>query len=93
MFMEYGNVQADEYEGDEITVNVQNSYRYDPGVIAITVENSDGMVNPDSGAPQGELTFNVYTYYITSPPTEGIRVEVKRPIDETWESITGMHMQ
>ena len=73
----------------EITINVQNTYRDDPGVIAITVENSDGMVNPDSGAPQGELTFNVYTYYITSPPTEGIRVEVKRPIDETWERITG----
>ena len=73
----------------EITVNVQNTYRDDPGVIAITVENSDGMVNPDSGAPQGELTFNVYTYYLTSPPTEGIRVEVKRPIDDTWERITG----
>ena len=89
MFMEYGNIQTNDYEGDEITVNVQNSYRYDPGVIALTVENSDGMVNPDSGAPQGELTFNVYTYYITSPPTEGIRVEVKRPVDETWERITG----
>ena len=58
-------------------------------MIAISVVNSDGMVNPDSGAPQGELTFNVYTYYITSPPTEGIRVEVKRPIDDTWERITG----
>ncbi len=89
MFMEYGNVQADDYDGDEITVNVQNTYRNDPGVIAITVENSDGMVNPDSGAPQGELTFNVYTYYVTSPPTEGIRVEVKRPVDDTWERITG----
>ena len=33
--------------------------------------------------------FNVYTYYITSPPTEGIRVEVKRPIDDTYERITG----
>ncbi len=89
MFLEYGNIQADNYDDDEITVSVQNSYRYDPGVIAITVENSDGMVNPDSGAPQGELTFSVYTYYITSPPTEGIRVEVKRPVDETWERITG----
>ena len=89
MFLEYGNVQADDYEGDEITVNVENSYRPDPGVIAIGVVNSDGMTNPDSGAPQGELTFNVYTYYITSPPTEGIRVEVKRPIDGTWERITG----
>jgi hypothetical protein len=89
MFLEYGNVQADDYEGDEIMVNVENSYRPDPGVIAISVVNSDGMTNPDSGAPQGELTFNVYTYYITSPPTEGIRVEVKRPIDDTWERITG----
>ena len=89
MFLEYGNVQADDYEGDEIMVNVENSYRPDPGVIAISVVNSDGMTNPDSGAPQGELTFNVYTYYITSPPTEGIRVEVKRPVDDTWERITG----
>ena len=89
MFLEYGNVQADDYDGDEITINVENSYRPDPGVIAISVVNSDGMVNPDSGAPQGELTFNVYTYYISSPPTEGTRVEVKRPIDDTWERITG----
>ena len=89
MFLEYGNIQADDYDGDEITVNVENTYRPDPGVMAISVVNSDGMVNPDSGAPQGELTFNVYTYYITSPPTEGIRVEVKRPIDDTWERITG----
>ncbi len=89
MFLEYGNIQADDYDGDEITVNVENTYRPDPGVMAISVVNSDGMVNPDSGAPQGELTFNVYTYYLTSPPTEGIRVEVKRPIDDTWERITG----
>ena len=89
MFLEYGNIQADDYDGDEITVNVENTYRPDPGVMAISVVNSDGMVNPDSGAPQGELTFNVYTYYLTSPPTEGIRVEVKRPIDGTWERITG----
>ena len=89
MFLEYGNIQADEYEDDEVTVTVQNSYRPDPGVIAVTVENSDGMVNPDSGAWQGVLTFNVYTYYITSAPTEGIRVEVMRPVDETWERITG----
>ena len=89
MFLEYGNIQADDYDGDEITVNVENTYRPDPGVMAISVVNSDRMVNPDSGAPQGELTFNVYTYYITSPPTEGIRVEVKRPIDDTWERITG----
>ena len=89
MFLEYGNIQADDYDGDEITINVENTYRPDPGVIAVSVDNSDGMVNPDSGAPQGELTFNVYTYYITSAPTEGIRVEVARPVDDTWERITG----
>ena len=76
----------------EITLNVQNTYRPDPGVLAIIVENSDGMTNADSGAPQGELTFDVYTYGITSPPTEGIRVEAKRPNDETWERITGTAM-
>ncbi len=89
MFQEYGNIQANEYEDDEVTVNVVNSYRPDPGVIAISIVNSDDAVNPDSGAPQGELTFNVYTYYRTSAPTDGIRVEVKRPVDETWERIAG----
>ena len=84
---------------NKITVNVQNTYRPDPGVIAISVVNSDGMVNPDSGAPQGMLTFDVYTYGITSAPTEGIRVEVRRKstasgewIDPTWERITGTAM-
>ena len=90
VFLEYGNIQADEYDGDEITINVENSYRPDPGVIAITVDNTENTTfNPDSGAPQGELMFNVYTYYITSPPTEGIRVEVQRPNDPTRERITG----
>ncbi|MDE0088803.1 MAG: Ig-like domain-containing protein, partial [Candidatus Poribacteria bacterium] len=74
---------------NKITVNVMNSYRPDPGVLAITVVNSDGMTNPDSGAPQGELTFNAYTHGLTSPPTEGVRFEVKRPGDTTWERITG----
>ena len=73
----------------EITLNVQNTYRPDPGVLAITVENSDGMTNADSGAPKYELTFNAYTYGLTSPPTEGVRFEVKRPGDETWERIPG----
>ncbi len=76
----------------EITVNVKNEYRHDPGVLAITVENSDGMVNPDSRAPKYELTFNAYTYGDTSPsspPTEAVRFEVKRPGDDTWERIIG----
>ena len=78
----------------EITVNVQNTYRPDPGVLAITVENSDGMVNPDSKAPKYELTFNAYTYGHTSPsrsspPTEAVRFEVQRPGDATWERIPG----
>ena len=67
----------------------RNSYRPDPGVLAITVDNSDGMTNADSGAPKYELTFNAYTYGLTSPPTEGVRFEVKRPGDETWERIPG----
>ena len=73
----------------EIALNVQNTYRPDPGVLAIIVENSDGMTNADSGAPKYELTFNAYTYGLTSPPTEGVRFEVKRPGDETWERIPG----
>ena len=78
----------------EITVNVQNTYRPDPGVLAITVVNSDGMVNPDSKAPINELTFNAYTYGHTSPsrsspPTGAVRFEVQRPGDDTWERIVG----
>ena len=74
----------------KITVNVQNDYRPDPGVLAITVDKTENTtLNPDSGAPQGELAFSVYTYGRTSAPTEGIRVEVQRPIDDTWERITG----
>ena len=82
-------VDISETTAYEITVNVQNTYRHDPGVLAITVENSDGMVNPDSKAPKYELTFNAYAYGLTSPPTEAVRFEVKRPGDETWERITG----
>ena len=96
-FLEPGeilNADLSRTTAHEITVNVQNTYRPDPGPIAIVIqnsENSDGIieVNPDSGAPQGELTFSVYTYGRTSVPTEGIRVEAQRPIDDTWERITG----
>ncbi len=88
------NADLSETTAHEITVNVKNSYRPDPGVLAITVENSDGMVNPDSKAPKYELTFNAYTWgqtspSLSSPPTGAVRFEVKRPDDETWERITG----
>ena len=88
------NADLSETTAHEITVNVQNSYRPDPGVLAITVENSDGMVNPDSKAPKYELTFNAYTWgqtspSLSSPPTGAVRFEVKRPDDETWERIAG----
>ncbi|MCE2399802.1 hypothetical protein J4G08_02815 [Candidatus Poribacteria bacterium] len=76
---------------NKTTVNVMNSYRHDPGVIAITVENlnPETETNPDSGAPQGDLLFTAYTYGMTSPLTEGVRFEVSRRGDTTWERITG----
>ena len=76
---------------NKTTVNVMNSYRHDPGVIAITVENlnPETETNPDSGAPQGDLLFTAYTYGMTSPLTEGVRFEVRRRGDTTWERITG----
>ena len=67
---------------NKITVNVENTYRPDPGVLAITVDNSDGMTNPDSGAPQGTITLSAYTHDLTSPPTEQIRFEVMHPNPE-----------
>ena len=87
MFAEYGNIQADTYDDDEITVNVANTYRPAPGVVSITVDNSDMMTNADSGAPQGELTLNAYSHNITSPPTEEVRFEVKRSGDEAWIAV------
>ena len=76
---------------NKTTVNVMNSYRHDPGVIATTVENlnPETETNPDSGAPQGDLLFTAYTYGMTSPLTEGVRFEVRRRGDTTWERITG----
>ena len=50
-----------EEDGTKITVNVDNRRRPAPGVLAITVDNTDEMTNPDSGAPQGMITINGYT--------------------------------
>ena len=71
-----------ETDGTLITVNVANTRRPAPGVLAITID--DPTPNPDSGAPSGVITFNGYTPNPTSAPTVKIRFEIKRQDDEEW---------
>ena len=86
-FDEFGNEQADDSEtdGSKISVTVENSYRPAPEVLAIAVDpESITQMNPDSGAPQGSITIKAYSHEISSPPTNAVRIEVKRPGDPEW---------
>ena len=66
-----------------IDVTVMNSYRPNPGILAITVDDAE-VTNPDSGAPQGTVVLNGYTHEITSPPTEMVRFEVSNDGGSEW---------
>ncbi len=85
-----GNVQDDmsETDGSKISVAVENTYRPDPEILAISVDpESITETNPDSGAPQGTLTIHAYSHEISSPPTTSVRIEVKRSSDTEWIKI------
>ena len=70
-----------------VTVQIENTRRPAPGVLAITVDDPT-QTNPDSGAPQGTLTVNGYTPERTSAPTKSVRLEVKRrESDEEWMEV------
>ena len=66
-----------------IDVTVTNTYRPNPGILAITVDDAE-VTNPDSGAPQGTVVLNGYTHEITSPPTEMVRFEVSNDGGSEW---------
>ena len=74
-----------ETDGAKISVNVENSYRPAPEVLALALDpESITQTNPDSGAPQGTITLNAYSHEISSPATKAVRLVVKRPGDEEW---------
>ncbi len=86
-----GNVQADDSEtdGSKAAVNVENTYRPAPEVLAVTMPAAP-ETNPDSGAPQGTITLNGYTPgERTSPPISSMRFEIKRKDadDSAWTSV------
>ena len=81
---ESDNVE-DDTDDTKISVTVENTYRPAPEVLAIAVDpESITQTNPDSGAPQGNITIKTRSHDITSPPTSSMLVEVKRPGDEEW---------
>ena len=88
---EFENVQAHNFEDGalsetngmpSIDVTVMNTYRPNPGILAIAVDAED--TNPDSGAPRGTVVLNGYTHEITSPATEMVRFEVSNNGGLTW---------
>ena len=82
-----GNIQTD--RSPKVTVHVENYKRPEPGILAITTDPA-AMTNPDSGAPQGTITLNSYSIgERTSPPTTGVRFEIKRQAadDSEWQEV------
>ncbi|MDE0397453.1 MAG: Ig-like domain-containing protein [Candidatus Poribacteria bacterium] len=78
-----------ETEGAKISVNVENNYRPAPEILAITTDPA-AETNPDSGAPKGIVTVNVYSIgEITSPLMTSTRIEAKRQNDDdsAWEPV------
>ncbi len=78
-----------ETDGAKISVNVENTYRPAPEILAITTD-PPAETNPDSGAPKGIVTVNVYSIgEITSPLMSSTRVEAKRQNDDdsAWKSV------
>ena len=71
-----------ETDGAKISVNVENTYRPAPEILAITTDPA-AETNPDSGAPKGTVTVNAYSIgEITSPLMTSTRFEIKRLNDD-----------
>ena len=78
-----------ETDGAKISVNVENTYRPAPEILAITTDPA-AETNPDSGAPKGTVTVNAYSIgEITSPLITGMRFEAKRQNDDdaAWKPV------
>ena len=84
-FDEFNNEQVDESDtdGSKISVAVENTYRPDPEVLAITTDPA-AETNPDSGGPQGTLTLSAYTPSRASTPISSVRLVAKGPQDAEW---------
>ena len=54
--------------------------------MAIAIDEAK-TINPDSGAPRGNLVVNAYTSQRTAPVIIGIRFEVKREQGDQWQSV------
>ena len=79
---ELGNLQTN--ESRKIKVQIKNDT---PNVSVITIDEWQ-KVNPDSGAPQGDITVNAYTSQRAIPVVTRIRFEVKRNQEGTqWQSV------
>ncbi len=70
-------------ESPQIKIQVKNE---DPDVLKITVDEPE-KCNPDSGAPQGNLTVNAYTPQRAVPTITGIRFEVNQNQETEWQSV------
>ncbi|MYK22285.1 hypothetical protein F4054_08495, partial [Candidatus Poribacteria bacterium] len=76
-------------DGAKISVNVENTYRPAPEILAITTDPA-AETNPDSGAPKGTVTLNAYSIgEITSPLISSMGFEVKRRNDDdsAWKMV------
>ena len=81
--------EVPETDGAKISVNVENTYRPAPEILAITTDPAVDT-NPDSGAPKGIVTVNAYSIgEITSPRINSTRFEVKRLNDDdsAWKPV------
>lgn len=76
-----GNLQTN--KSPEIMVHVKNEA---PNVLAIMVDEAQ-VINPDSGAPQGNIIVNAYTSKRAIPIITGMRFEVKQSQDTRWQSV------
>ena len=79
---EFGNLQAN--ESPKIKIHIKNDA---PNVSVITIDGPQ-KINPDSGAPQGNIIVNAYTSQRAVPVVTRIRFEVKRNQEGThWQSV------
>ena len=78
---QFGNLQTN--ESPKIKVHVKNEA---PDVLVITIDKAQ-IINPDSGAPQGNIIVNAYTPQRAIPIITGIRFEVKQNQDDRWQSV------
>ncbi|RKU29938.1 hypothetical protein C6499_07665 [Candidatus Poribacteria bacterium] len=78
---EFGNLQTN--ESPKIKVHVKNEV---PNVSTITIDEAQ-KINPDSGAPQGNLIVNAYTPQRATPIITKVRFEVKQSQNTEWQSV------